>query len=73
MKKPIEHHWYGGRRFDIWESCAPSFPYTFYVFSIDNATIATGTLDYCKKARTRKIAKALREEAFRRRKARRAK
>jgi hypothetical protein len=72
MKKLIEHHWYGGRRFDIW-LVDEGTTGEAYVFSIDFATMLVSTLQECKAVWIRESAKALREEAFRRRKARRAK
>lgn len=61
MAKPVEHHWYGCHRFDIWQRGES------YAFSVDMATVCTGSLEKCKDAWIRESSRHLREEAFRQR------
>ena len=65
-KARIEHSWICGHSFDIWRVDAGT-PWEAYVFSVDAATVRTGSLADCKAAWIREDARVLRAHKPRRR------
>jgi hypothetical protein len=62
----VEHLWYAGHSFDIWYIEAGTKEER-YAFSVDAATVCTGTLQDCKAAWIRESERVMRAHKPRRR------